>query len=81
MMRYCTNSDCRGDCETCNRAPIENPPLPRQFLRDETLLELAMMRIRNGASTVDDAQRLLCAYQCAANELFQDCEERFGLRC
>ena len=80
MMRYCTNTDCRGACETCNRAPVENPPLPKQFLPDDAALEATMMRVRNGASTQEDAQRLLCAFQCASGQVVQDCEERFGLR-
>jgi hypothetical protein len=79
MMRYCTNTECRGDCETCNRAPVENPPLPRQFLADDAALEASMMRVRNGAGAQEDAQRLLCALQCASSQVLQDCEERFGL--
>lgn len=79
MMTCCANSECKGDCETCNRAPAENPPLPKQFLPDMEALEASMLRIRNGTCTVEDAQRLLCAYQCAAGELQRDCEERFGL--
>jgi hypothetical protein len=81
MMRYCTNSDCRGDCETCNRAPIENQPLPKQSFCDDSTLEAVSMRVRNGTSTVEDAQRLLCAYQCASSEVLMAQEERFGLRC
>lgn len=80
MMRYCTNTDCKGDCETCNRAPVENPPMPRQFLPDDAALETSMMRIRNGTCTVEDAQRLLCAYQCASAQAQAECEERFGLQ-
>jgi hypothetical protein len=29
-MRACNDTNCLGDCSTCNRAPIENRPLPRQ---------------------------------------------------
>jgi len=80
MMRYCTDTECRGNCETCNRATIENPPMPRQFLPNDEALEAAMMRIRNGTCSIEDAQRLLCAFQCASGQLQLDCEERFGLR-
>jgi len=75
MKRQCTNTACQGDCETCNRAPAENPPVPCQYMPDEEALELAMMRIRNGTSSVDDARRVMCAYQCASGELQRIREE------
>jgi len=80
MMRYCSDTNCKGDCETCNRAPVENPPMPRQFMPDDEALEAAVMRIRNGTCTVDDARRVLCAYQCTSGQLQLACEERFGLQ-
>lgn len=80
MMRYCTNTDCKGDCETCNRAPVENQPLPRQYLPDERALEATMMRVRNGVATQEDAERLMCAYQCATGRLDSICEESLSAR-
>ena len=81
-MRYCENSDCRGDCETCNRAPIENQPLPAtQPCRDERALESLLMRVRNGTSSEEDSQRLLGAYLHASHELTCSCEELVAARC